>query len=334
MEKETKEEIKILVPIEDLKDSMLLDSDQEVISFKHKGYDVSVRICGEVRVEYENTRYESASEMPDELIQKFRDGSAYDDPDVEIIDNNWFEVFIDKDGGWTGYSDVIDLEGDTEEDIISGLKDMVDEFIKDNDVEDTPVIQIFVTPDDLKSSMLMDSGQEIIAFKYKGYDISVVVSGEVRVIYKEDVYKAANQMSEELLAKFHDHSAFDDPDIEIVDNNWFEAILNKDGHWTGESVVLDDFEDVSEEAVTDVLTEIVNGFIEDCEDGTPSQNRIDNAMDMLVEHAKEHQLEGVEFTEDDAESVIALIDEGNTPEEAADIVLDGIRDCLDDGLDQ
>lgn len=125
------EKLQIFVPLTELKDSMLLDSGQEVLALKYKDYDVSVRVCGEVRVDYKDDRYAAASEMPDELLAKFRDGSAYDDPDVNIIDNNWFEAFIDKDGAWTGYSDVVDLECDTEDGLASGFRDMVDEYIKD-----------------------------------------------------------------------------------------------------------------------------------------------------------------------------------------------------------
>lgn len=66
----------------------------------------------------------------------------------------------------------------------------------------------------------------------------------------------------------------------------------------------------------------------------PSPEQINGAMDMLLTHAKDHQLEGVEFTEDDALSVLSLVNEGNTLEEAANIVLDGIRDCLDEGLSE
>ena len=193
MEKETKEKIQVFVPLTELKDSMLLDSGQEVLALKYRGYDVSVRVCGEVRVDYKDDRYAAATQMPDELLAKFRDGSAYDDPDVTIIDNNWFEAFIDKDGEWTGRSTVVDLEGDTEEDLASGLKDMVEEYIQD---------------------------------------------------------------------------------------------------------------------------------------------RLDDAKDLLLQHTKEHELEGVEITNEDAASVVALRDAGNTLEEAVDIVLTGIRDCLDQGLSE
>lgn len=59
----------------------------------------------------------------------------------------------------------------------------------------------------------------------------------------------------------------------------------------------------------------------------------DSAMDLLEQHAKEHGLEGVEFTEEDANAVISVIASGKTAKEAADEVLSGIRRCLDDGLE-
>jgi hypothetical protein len=185
-------------------------------------------------------------------------------------------------------------------------------------------LQIFVPLADLKDSMLLDSGQEVLALKYKGYDVSVRVCGEVRVDYKDSRYASASQMPEELLAKFRDGSAYCDPDVNIIDNNWFEAFIDKDGEWTGRSTVVD-LEDDSEEDLASGLKDMVNGYIKD---------RLDDAKDLLLQHAKEHQLEGVEITDEDAASVVALRDAGNTLEEAVDIVLTGIRDCLDNGLSE
>ena len=132
MKSKTKKNIRIFVPLSKLKNSMLLDSGQEVIALKYKGYDISVRVCGDVRVTYKDNLYKASSQMPEELLEKFRDSSAYEDPDVTIIDNNWFEAFIDKDGTWTGWSTVVDdFENESKEAIASSLMDMVDEYIKD-----------------------------------------------------------------------------------------------------------------------------------------------------------------------------------------------------------
>lgn len=185
-------------------------------------------------------------------------------------------------------------------------------------------IRIFVPLADLKDSMLLDSGQKVITISHRGYDVTVRVVGEVRVDYKGDRYAAANQMPDELLEKFRDGSAYEDPDVTIIDNNWFEAFIDKNGEWTGRSTVVD-LESDTEEGITSGLMDMVDEYIQD---------RLDDAKNLLLQHAKEQQLEGVEITDEDAASVVALRDAGNTLEEAIDIVLTGIRDCLDQGLSE
>ena len=179
-------------------------------------------------------------------------------------------------------------------------------------------LKIFVPLADLKDSMLLDSGQEVITHKYKGYDVSVRVCGEVRVNYKDSRYASASQMPEELLAKFRDGSAYDDPDVNIIDNNWFEAFIDKDGEWTGRSAVVDDFENESEEDIATGLKDMVDEYV------------VDEAMDLLKDNCKAHGLEGVEFTPEDALRVADMATKGHTLKEAADIVLEDIRKCLDE----
>lgn len=123
-------EFKLFVPVSELVDSMLLDSGQYVATLKYKGFEANIRVCGEVDVEYEGSDYKAACQMPEELLAKFRDNSAYSDPDVNIIDNNWFEVFIDKDDKWTGYSEVIDMDS-TENDIQWSLMYIIDYYINE-----------------------------------------------------------------------------------------------------------------------------------------------------------------------------------------------------------
>ncbi len=183
-------------------------------------------------------------------------------------------------------------------------------------------LKIFVPLTELKDSMLLDSGQKVITISHRGYDVTVRVVGEVRVDYKGSGYAAACQMPEELLEKFRDGSAYSDPDVNIIDNNWFEAFIDKDGAWTGSSSVIDDFEDKSEEEIAKRLMDMVDECV------------VDEAMDLLKDRCKAHGLEGVEFTREDALRVADMAAKGHTPEEAADIVHDGIRDCLDGGLSE
>jgi hypothetical protein len=55
---------------------------------------------------------------------------------------------------------------------------------------------------------------------------------------------------------------------------------------------------------------------------------IDNIIDDLVENSKAYELAGVEFTEEDAERVNKLVNEGMAYLDALDNVLQGIHDCL------
>ena len=93
----------------------------------------TLEIRGDVRVYYKDETYKCASQMPDELIKMFHDGTTDENKDVSIVDNNWPEVFLwTKEGNeliWTGYSDVADAEGMTEVEIESLLTDYIVESL-------------------------------------------------------------------------------------------------------------------------------------------------------------------------------------------------------------
>lgn len=120
--------------IENVNDSMQLDSGQELVSLTlvkgpFKVY-AAVRVEGEVRVIFRDQTYRCASQMPGELIEAYRDGKgpkevaladggSYETP-YEVIDNNWLETCVvvsDKDGILcdTLGGDVIDGDRDTAE---------------------------------------------------------------------------------------------------------------------------------------------------------------------------------------------------------------------------
>lgn len=129
-------EFKSIVDISNINDSMELDSGQEIAYLKKGPYMVTLEVCGEVKVRYKNRTYKTASRMPEELIQQFHNGTAYENEDfVDIIFNNWLETFIwEKEGDeyeCTGISDVSYYEGCTAEDIESGLEDYLDKYIED-----------------------------------------------------------------------------------------------------------------------------------------------------------------------------------------------------------
>lgn len=55
--------------------------------------------------------------------------------------------------------------------------------------------------------------------------------------------------------------------------------------------------------------------------------------DYIDENLRYFELEGVEITEEDIEFIEEKINSGKSIEDACDEVLSGIRECLDEGLD-
>lgn len=109
---------KLFVPLEKCVDSMLFDSG-EVIAIMELDdtYSVCIEVMGEVRVTYKDELYTKASDMPDELLAKFRDLSAYEDNDIYIGNNNWFDIIFKKNGVIDPDDDVADIEGLSEDEL-------------------------------------------------------------------------------------------------------------------------------------------------------------------------------------------------------------------------
>lgn len=71
-------------------DSMLFDSGTQIATYGTPDNYVSLEVMGDVKVDYNGNRYRYATEMPEELLEKFK-VDYWNDEDIEIIDNNWFE---------------------------------------------------------------------------------------------------------------------------------------------------------------------------------------------------------------------------------------------------
>lgn len=128
-------EFKSYTDLSNINDSMELDSGFVRAELKKDNYMLELRTCGEVRVDFEDERYTCASNMPDELIELFHNGKAYTDERVNIIENNWFEVFLYEweDGVWiwSGQSDVWDCEGMSADELKGEMESMLDEWVRD-----------------------------------------------------------------------------------------------------------------------------------------------------------------------------------------------------------
>lgn len=136
--------------IEQIRDSMQLDSSQELVSLSVRSglldITASVTVQGRVRVIFRDEVYRSASRMPSLLLECFRtgtdpaeaapkDGHTYETP-YYCDENNWFELAIvqrDRDGNVTDDSSlVIDVPDDNTaegwkafltEEILSAIKE-------------------------------------------------------------------------------------------------------------------------------------------------------------------------------------------------------------------
>lgn len=106
-------ELTIYVPLDKCIDSMLLDSDQEVATYEltdaDGGGEVSVQVLGKVWVWFDGSYYDKATQMPDELLKIIRDGKLWNDERVNVLENNWFEAILFRDG--SDCSDTFLLDG-------------------------------------------------------------------------------------------------------------------------------------------------------------------------------------------------------------------------------
>ena len=59
-------------------------------------YNVVIEVQGDVRVFYKGECYRCASQMPDELIEKFANGTVDYNNECQCDMNNWWEVMVYK----------------------------------------------------------------------------------------------------------------------------------------------------------------------------------------------------------------------------------------------
>ncbi len=101
-----------------IRDSMQLNSDTVLASLEKNGVKAILEVCGEVRVlwspdgnEENAVVYRGPSAFPEELKKLFAEEKADSDCRVRIEHNNWFEVFILRDGIQEGDSMIANAAG-------------------------------------------------------------------------------------------------------------------------------------------------------------------------------------------------------------------------------
>ncbi len=116
---------------------------------------------------------------------------------------------------------------------------------------------------DITDSLLLDSGQIVLSGTIDGFHAYVVVCGDVRVIWKGQIYKAASQFPSELADAIRNGSVSSSSDENYVTmNNWYETRLEKDDKQLEDDIIDMDLSDMTEEDARSLLFDIVAGYKE------------------------------------------------------------------------
>lgn len=92
-------EIEVNAPLEECVNSLLFESGDDIATLKSdNGICVCIDVTGETKISYNDEVYRYARNFPAELTEAIKDGSIEQMQDVEILDNNWFEVTVMKNG--------------------------------------------------------------------------------------------------------------------------------------------------------------------------------------------------------------------------------------------
>lgn len=111
-----------------IKDSMQLDSNTDICKLETDQGVITIEVRGYVKVEFKGYVYTQPSDFPQELKDIIaREPNICDtNDDVEIYENNWFEIFYNGDE----FYDTIDIEGYTELELLTACLEMLDESQK------------------------------------------------------------------------------------------------------------------------------------------------------------------------------------------------------------
>ena len=86
-------DFKIFDELSEYTDSLLFDN-ETIATLTTNKYRVTIEVVGDKRIIFENQVYKSANKYPDKLIEIIKSGNFLDNDEIEIVDNNWFEIDI------------------------------------------------------------------------------------------------------------------------------------------------------------------------------------------------------------------------------------------------
>ena len=118
--------------LRNISDAMLLSSGTVVATYTapKMGINLALRVAGDVNLTYKGQVYRDVSEFPDELKALMTyDNKFRQHPDVNVLNNSWFELVQTDNNGNIIEAEVADPENYTEDEIKALFDDKVSEII-------------------------------------------------------------------------------------------------------------------------------------------------------------------------------------------------------------
>lgn len=159
----------------------------------------------------------------------------------------------------------LDVEEDEEKVLVRDPERLVEASSNENPNGDIHCLEFDCDQDLSKyvDSMLFESGTNIAKGTFakgtENLEVYLDVRGEVSVTYKDEVYFSPEEFPDELkdLIKEHPNQWFDDDDIYVGMNNWFEYIFDNDGE-----VFEEDLSETTPEKILDDMIYLANEYFE------------------------------------------------------------------------
>lgn len=112
---------------------------------------------------------------------------------------------------------------------------------------------------DITDSLLLDSGKVILkAETSDGYKIDIMVIGDVRLLWKGEVYKSACQFPDELTETIR-KGDLGNADLEIGESNWYEmSVCYPNGELAVSDFIDLDLNTITEEELKSAVMEWID----------------------------------------------------------------------------
>lgn len=141
------------IEVDVMPDSMCFDSGTNICHYEFDDHAIDIEVRGIVDVEYEGESYKHFTDMPKKLQEMFKDGTAWDNKGVKIIDNNWYEAFYD----YNVTSDYVELEGMKTSELKDYCEDCLKSYLPDSEILKSNTLELRVDGGYFKVTKSQDS---------------------------------------------------------------------------------------------------------------------------------------------------------------------------------